>query len=134
MTNFLRPRFMPDGLITISTLGPMSIGSIPMGGGVINAGTAWPANNLALYIPFRIASPFQFSSIAVCIGSASGNLDAGVYSEDGTKIISTGSTSVGANNNVITVTSTTLGPGLFYLALVCSTTACQDGVLDVQYR
>jgi hypothetical protein len=124
MSGFPTPRFLPDGLITISTLGPMSIGSMAIRGGVINAGTAWPSANLALYIPFRIASPFQFSSIAVAIGSTGGNLDMGVYSADGTKIISTGSTAVVSNVNTISVSTTTIGPGLFYLAMACSSIGC----------
>lgn len=125
MPVFPKNRGLPDGMIIASTLGSMSMGSIPLRGSILNAGSAWPSANLAIYIPFRVTRAFTFNSIAICIGSAAGNLDAGVYNADGTKIVSTGSTAVGANVNTISVTSTTLGPGLYYFALACSSTSCQ---------
>lgn len=124
MTNYPDQKYVPDGLITVSTIGQHSIGSITLRGGIITAGTAWPSNNLGIFIPFRIANPFRFSNIGIVISSASGNLDLGVYNSDGTKIISTGSTAVGANVNTIAVSATTLPPGLYYMAASFSTTAC----------
>lgn len=125
MSDFPKPRYLFDGLDLISTLSPCSIGSIPIGGGIITAGTAWPSNNLGIFVPFRIAQPFTFSKMGIVVSSASGNLDLGVYSADGTKIVSSGSTAVGSNVNTVSVTSTTIGPGLFYMAASFSTTAAQ---------
>lgn len=120
MSTFAKPKFLPDGQVVLSTLGPHSIGAFPIGGGIITAGTAWAVANQALYIPFRIASPFTFNSIAAVVSTATGNIDMGVYAADGTKIVSTGSVVTSPNVQQVSVASTTIGPGLFYFGVSMS--------------
>lgn len=90
------------------------------------ASTAWPAANRALYIPFRISQPIQMiNGFVLNGGTASGNLDIGVYSGDGTKLCSTGSTAQAGTTTIQTIAFTTspvIGPGLFFMALSCSAT------------
>lgn len=87
--------------------------------------TAWPANNRAYYIPIYVPFRFTVARFMVANGTiVSGTLDAGLYSESGTRLISTGSTSQTGTNVVqyISVTSQSFAPGAYYLALVSSTT------------
>lgn len=83
----------------------------------------YPSANLALFFPFRITAPYTFSTAFWINGStAAANIDIGVYSEDGTKLASTGSTAQGGAPlasliQSTSITTTTIGPGLFYLAV-----------------
>jgi hypothetical protein len=106
-----------NGLIHVTTGSTCSIGGIAIKGNGVNAGQVWPSANLAIYIPFRLAAPYTFNSFSVPLGTASGNYDLGVYTEDGTKLISTGSQVAVSNMNTVSVTSTRLPAGLYYLAM-----------------
>lgn len=121
MSDFPRSPSFPGTMVMISTLGAQSLGSMPIIGGGTSS-NVWPGANRALYVPFRLTVPFTFNSISTPLGTASGNLDLGVYSVDGTKIVSTGSTAAVANVNTISVTPTLLGPGLFYFGMAADNT------------
>lgn len=88
------------------------------------ASTAWGTANLAVYMPFFCPTLFKFSNFTWRNGATiSGNLDVGVYSADGRKIISTGSIAQAAGANAIqtaSVATTSLGVGLFYFAMTFS--------------
>lgn len=121
MSDYPRIHPLPDGLVHLTTMGFASIGGMSIvGGGGGNA--TWPLANKAIYVPFRIAAPYTFNTFLAVVGISSNNLDMGVYSADGTKIISTGSTPAGANIKTVSVASTTLSPGLYYLAMACDNT------------
>lgn len=93
-------------------------------GNALSTAGAWPANNMALYYPFIVQDPITVTQIAVEVTTQSGNLDLGIYSEALTKLVGLGSTAVGAAGvQVGNIADTTLGPGLHYLAMCCSTTA-----------
>lgn len=84
------------------------------------ASAAYPSANRALFFPFRIPKPMSFSTITLFNGAtASGNIDAGLYAADGTRIASKGSTvATGTNTNQdFTFTSVILGRGLYYAAV-----------------
>lgn len=89
------------------------------------ASTSWPTNNKAIYEPFRLRYSVTVYALWVANGgTASGNIDIGIYAQDGTKILSTGSTAQAGTNvhQVISTTATTIGPGQYYMALALSST------------
>ena len=93
------------------------------------ASGAWPATNLAIYVPFIVHGARTIKRILVHIGGAtSGNVDAGIYAEDGTKKVTIGSTAVGTGNEVqeLDITDTALTAGRYFMALAFdnTTVAC----------
>jgi hypothetical protein len=83
-------------------------------------GGAWPAANRALLVPFEIASPRVVTEIVWYNGSGiSGNVDAGIYTTAGGRIVSTGSTAQSGSTaqQVVDITDTLLLPGVYYMAL-----------------
>lgn len=120
-----------EPLVTITpTSAESGVGNAMYNGGNLSlntyAQTAWPSANLAIYVPFFLSKPITFSTMFWMNGSTvAGNVDVGVYAEDGTRIVSKGSTAAAGTTTlqVVTVTTTTIGPGLFYLALACSSTS-----------
>lgn len=78
-----------------------------------------PAANRTFYIPFYLPCPFDMKRIFACIGGlAAGNMDLGVFSMDGAKIVSTGSTAVaGANDPQYVTLAQMLGPGSYFFGL-----------------
>ncbi len=84
----------------------------------------WATANLALYFPVivrtrAIVKKLWFSSSTV----GAGNYDIGLYDNGGVALLRRGSTAKGtqANEEVWDCTDTTVGPGIYYLALVSST-------------
>ena len=86
----------------------------------------WPAANLALYFPFRVFAPFTLTELFWENGNTTtGNRDAGIYDEAGTRLISAGSTAGGSVlvQQRANVTDTRLYPGLYYLGMSSSNTS-----------
>lgn len=105
----------------ISPGAPESLGEFLWRGfGPSFASAAYPLANLALYVPFAVSAPITILSTVWINGTATGgNIDVGIYGEDGTRIVSLGSTARGSASSVIvttTLTDTTLGPGRYYMA------------------
>lgn len=93
----------------------------PVIGGVVNA-------NRAYYIPFRVATPFLAAKMFVENGSpANGNVDVGIYTSFGVKLVSTGIVGVSGVNavQVHDITDTLLLPGYYYFAFAASSTTAQ---------
>jgi hypothetical protein len=81
---------------------------------------AYPAANLAIYVPFYLQAPMLVKTVYWANGAAvSGNIDVGVYDAGKRKIYSTGSIAQAGVNSIQKVTPTpfTLGTGLFFLAI-----------------
>lgn len=80
----------------------------------------WPTANLAIFVPFTVSAPYAIQRIGWMNGAAvSGNVDAGVYAVDGTKLASLGATAQSGTNAVQSAAlSLTLAPGKYYMALV----------------
>ena len=83
------------------------------------ASAAWPSANLAIYIPFRVASPVKILTLFWMngTGTQSNNCDIGIFTADGTKIASSGNTAksgASAIQSVNPTTQPTIGPGLYY--------------------
>jgi hypothetical protein len=94
-----------------------------MGGTTFGVAGAWPANNLALYIPFLVEQTCTAYKMAFEVGAQAGNYDVGIYSEGGVRLVSKGSTAVpGAGLAVVDITDTLLTPGVYYMAMNVDTT------------
>ena len=107
--------------IVITPTSPESLG---VGGWIWGATSfgsgAWTTANLALFIPFIISVPTTIVGGGPYNGTTlSGGFDVGVYDEQGNKLVSSGSvSSVGTSAwQVVSLTSTTLNPGTYYMAL-----------------
>lgn len=106
-----------------------SIESVGLGLGTTNLSSgsgAFPSANMAIYVPFAIAGPYLARKVWWANGLAvSGNVDVGVYSSDGTRLLSAGSTAQATIQSIQSVDTTDvlLLPGSYYLAMSCSTTA-----------
>jgi len=87
------------------------------------AAAAWPAANLVIFVPFYVPEPVTVTKLFAAIGVASGNIDLGIYAEDGTRLVSKGTTAAaGATDlQVLDVTDTVLARGTYYMAMVCDT-------------
>lgn len=92
--------------------------------GTLGSGT-WPAQNLALYIPFRVESPVTVVKITWTNGATvNGNLDVGIYDRYGNLLVNKGSTAQSGTSAIQTadITDTLLNPGNYFMAL-CSNSA-----------
>lgn len=123
-------------LTVLSSISPTSWAQAmaATGASMAMTSTTWSASNRALYVPVYASRPvtaaklFWYNS-----GAVSGNADCGVYSEDGRRLVSTGST---AQVNVfspqmVDITDTVVGPGVLYLALAFDNTTAQHYMVDV---
>lgn len=84
----------------------------------------WGVANRAVYVPVRVPRTGVVLKLAASVGATStGNIDIGLYNTAGTRLVSSGSvTKLSSQTQVRDVTDTTIGPGLYYLALNNSTT------------
>ena len=97
------------------------------GGGLFDntAFGAWSTvgANTALFLPFELDRPYLVTQLYVINGpTVSGNIDVGIYSADGTRLVSNGSVAQtgGGADQIFNITDTLLGRGAFYLAVVLS--------------
>jgi len=91
---------------------------------VATSGAVWPAANRALYQPVMVETWFLAQVMAVQVtATAAGNFDVGIFDSFGRKLVSMGSTAVGSVGlQTFNITDTWLPPGVYYLAMNCSTT------------
>ena len=89
-----------------------------------SAGGVWPAVNRAIYCPILVEDPVTVKQLVVWPTVQSGNFDIGIYTETGKRVISKGSTAVGAANTMqpVDITDTPLTPGFYYLGMSCDNT------------
>jgi hypothetical protein len=87
---------------------------------------AWPTTDRAVFLPFELPNPRTFKNI-VWFNSTTvqGNIDVGLYTHQGSRVVSLGSTAmVGAGaRQVGNITDTPLLPGYYFLAMVWSGTS-----------
>lgn len=119
-------RFEP--LVTISPFSMESLGpylAAGQTGANVNGTTSqvWPSANLALFIPFYVSRRTTITQI-FCLNGATvaGNLDVGIYTQDGTRIVSSGSTAQAGANAIqaLSITATQLSAGVYYMAMSMS--------------
>ncbi len=74
---------------------------------------------MAIFVPVRTPYPVVVYKLVVGSGTtANGNFDVGIYDRFGTRIVSSGTTAkTSSTENVVDITDTVLGPGLYYLAM-----------------
>lgn len=95
------------------------------------ASAAWPNANRALYVPFFIHSPFLVRRLFWLDGAVlSGNVDIGLYTEQGRRLVSSGSTAQ-SGGTINTIRALTLGtplvltPAIYYMAMACDNVTSQ---------
>lgn len=107
-------------------IGTRSTAFAPGTTGGAAASATWPTANLAIFIPFTLSAPYTVTQMFLWNGAtATGNFDLGIYDHVGTKLVSAGSTAQSGTSviQVVNVTDTQLGPGLFYMALAMDGTS-----------
>jgi hypothetical protein len=88
--------------------------------------------NLAVFVPFSVPEPVMITKMFWGNGTAvAGNLDAGIYDEAGTRLVSTGTTAQAGVSSVqvANVTDTVLARGVYYLAFASDTSGITQKVL-----
>lgn len=82
------------------------------------ASAVWPTANLAIAVPAELHVGQTINQLMISNGAAvSGNVDAGLYLPDGTRIVSKGSTAQAGTSVIqaLDVTDTYVAPGLIYM-------------------
>lgn len=119
----------PSPVLTPFSPESLGLSIVALGGGTLSncASATWPANNTALFYPFRLHTWATAYQLLFWVGAtSSGNIDVGIYDSQKNLIISSGSTAMSATVNTVqelNITDTTLPPGDYLLGVVCSTTA-----------
>lgn len=89
-----------------------------------DASAVWPTAAKAIYVPFELAEPLTVVKGFWLNGAtAAGNIDIGIYKEDGTKVVSMGNTAQGTVNIIqeVDITDTFLpAPARYFMGLACS--------------
>ncbi len=120
------PRPAVNGIQTQLRILPMmsllgAVGNV----GLTYASAVYPTANKIYYIPFRIGATVLVKRLYCVNGAAvSGNIDLGVYDQNGKRLIVAGSTAQASTNvpQAIDTTDTELLPGCYYFGIQCSNT------------
>lgn len=120
--------FDPPHLEWIHTYSEASLGVYAKNTTSLSVADRTWVTNLSVLVPFCVDTP----SVAKKMwyyggGSASGNVDIGIYNESGTLLVSSGSTSHGAFGQNVDITDTTLAPGFYYMAIAKDGTTLLGG-------
>lgn len=125
MTDFPQSPVPPRFLHSLSSYAGADILRIA-GTSAAAASGNWPSANLAIYIPFWLPWPYSVRRVFWANGATlTGNKDFGIYSAEGTRIYSTGSTAESGASAIQYTTPSPdilLSPGRYYFALSCSAT------------
>ena len=92
---------------------------------------AWPLANLAIYVPFYVNETLTVYEAGIGAGAtAGGNFDIGIYTQAGTRLVSSGTTARTLSVwNTAGLTDTQLTPGWYYAAMSADTTNNYTGML-----
>ena len=95
-------------------------------GATVGAG-AWPSANLAIFVPWRVVAPTWARRVWYASGNATGNVDVGIYRDDGSLVVSSGATAQGSGNvvNFINITDTRIPPGDYFLGISFASATAQ---------
>lgn len=114
---------LPTRTVSPVQLRTIGTGSLlaAMGGLLVTQTTgAWPAAKRVIYQPFRVPEVLTVRQLWIDNGgTVSGNVDVGIYTRDGVKLVASGSTAQAGINapQLFDIADTQLGVGVFYLAL-----------------
>lgn len=82
------------------------------------AASVFGSANDAVYVPFVVAEPITVTQIHVVVGTQNGNVDVGIYNAAGTRLVSAGTTAVGAVGvQTFNITDTLLPRGRYFAAM-----------------
>lgn len=87
-----------------------------------------PTANKAWYIPLVLRCPISVVQLFVANGgTAAGNFDVGIYTNDGVRLASLGSTAMSGTTvlQAASITPLTIGPGLYYIGIASDSTTAQ---------
>lgn len=120
---------MPN-LVSITPWSPHSIGAaiIAVGGTTLpsTASAAYPLANLAIFVPFALEDPYDVTQMFVINGATvGGNVDVGIYAEDGTCLRAKGTTAQAGTSvpQTFNIDDITLPPGQYYMAVALDVSA-----------
>lgn len=93
-------------------------GTLPNIGGS-SAAAAFPTANKVFYLPFRAPTALIVQQMFISNGAVSGNVDVGIYTKDGTRLVRSGSTAQAGASVLQTfnITDTLIGFGEYYMAV-----------------
>jgi hypothetical protein len=129
MSDFPSLLFQPAGGVISSLSPPATTGLEAAIDGASIAAAVWPAANRAIYMPFLVDYTVTITHIGFEVSVQSGNCDVGIYDENSSRVVSKGSTAVGAAGiQTIDITDTTLNPGLYFIAM------CVDNITASIFR
>lgn len=113
----------PTGLISTVGEGSNVADFMLAFGGTVGTAAAWPAVNQAIYVSVVVSQPVTVYQMALLVGvTAAGNVDVGIYDVNGSRIVSSTPTPIGAAGpQVFDIANTELNPGNYFLAAWCST-------------
>jgi phage tail sheath gpL-like len=118
------PNAHKGGGPAIHPFSDLSIGSrlavLTAGGFTVTGSAVWPTASLSILIPVWLPEQIIVAQLGWVNGSVvSGNVDMGIYNQDGVLLLSTGSTAGSGTSalQLVNVTDTPIGPGLVYMAL-----------------
>lgn len=123
MSSVLRP------FPTLHSFSPESVGPKHDAQGQRMTGlvsVTWVTANMAVFVPFALEVPITAKQMFLLNGAtASGNVDVGIYTADGIRLVSIGSTAQAGINDLqaFNITDTILGPGRYYFAVAMDGTA-----------
>ena len=130
MTDFPKEGVLP---LFVSTFSRWSgAWDLPRLGSAVNvASLTWPVANSAFYVPVFLPFSYPVRRVFWVNGSSvtSVSMDFGIYTADGTRLYSTGSTAESAINvpQYTTPTNFLLAPGAYYFALSCTSITANRG-------
>ena len=123
------PGLITKGHTVIHTFGFDAVmGQALMCASSVGGNAGWPTANKAFFIPFEVETTVVAYKMIFNVSSQSGNYDIGLYSETGTRLVSTGSTAVPAAGAAMAdISNTTLVPGTYFMALNVDNTTASIG-------
>lgn len=121
----LTPPSVSTPLVTVTTMDLVhSIGTdLVAVASAIGGSAVWPAAGRILYIPIYLDEVGSIVKFFFCNGTvAAGTIDIGLYSEAGSKLVSSGATTQAGVSTLQTFDTTdyTAGPGRYYLGICLS--------------
>lgn len=111
------------GSITPFSLEALGIPLASLNVGFTVASGNWPSGSQAIYVPFDLSAAVTVTAGFYYSGLVADNVDLGVYTFAGARIVSSGSTASATGFAVVNLTDTLLQAGRYYMAFVRSSTA-----------
>ena len=125
-----QPILYPEPAPTVM-IGTASFWSNLVATGASIPATAYPAANRVLYVPIWVPKPITVLKVWVNVTSASGNVDLGLYSRQGSdpgrRLLSSGATLMTSAIQFISVTPTLVQPGTYFMAITVNNTSATIG-------